>query len=282
MFFPQISPCNKMPQSNPTNAAKSPPRIRLKASATVPRSAGGRNPPEARVSPVVMRAYPIGQGPVGVVPQNEFKRSLGGFRQNESGETLPPERVTPPNAAKWGTKNMNLAKSAKTRLGNRKQMVRCADERDWRVRRAKELYFGMILDMGGIDNVSTLQDKFAKDLAFLIVMGEELQEGWISGREDFAPFLYINYIKTAAQLARQLGMKRVAKLINPKGKARPAESLDEFIAQQEPIIKEEPKVKRGPGRPRLSPLPEEPEVIEGEATDESEPTLDDDDGGGEV
>ena len=223
---------------------------------------------------MVMRAYPIGQSITdgGVVPQRELKRSLGGFRQNESGETLPPERQMPPGAAKWGKKNMNLVKQAKTRLGNRQQMVRCADERDWRVRRAKELYFGMVLDMGGIDNVSTLQDKFAKDLAFLIVMGEELQEGWISGREDFAPFLYINYIKTAAQLARQLGMKRVARLINPKGgKAKPAESLDEFIAQHDP------QPKRKPGRPRLNPLPEEPEAIEGEVDSESEPTPEDGD-----
>ena len=111
--------------------------------------------------------------------------------------------------------------------------MRGVDERDWRVRRTKELYFGMLNDFGGPDNISTLQDVLSRHLAALIVMGEELQDGWISGREDFAPFLYIGYVKTAYQLARQLGLKRVAREINPKGKAKPAKTLDEFIVQQE-------------------------------------------------
>lgn len=239
-------------------------------------------PPAVRpreISHVVLRATPLRDNPDGTKSPGDIllapsNRSLGGFRQNELGEPLPPETLTPPNAAKWGKKNMNLVKQAKTRVGNRQQMVRGVDERDWRVRRAKELYFGMILDMGGIDNVSTLQDKFARDLAFLIVMGEELQDGWISGREDFAPFLYIGYLKTAFAIATRLGLKRVARSINPegKGKAKLANTLDEFIAQQEPSIKEEPQPKRKPGRPRLNPQPEEPEdeLVEEEADNGSE------------
>lgn len=212
-----------MPTTSPLKAAQQPARIRLKTH-TKPQPQSERKVPRLHLTAQATLPGEDSVEPVKIVT------GVGGFLPTN----VPhPSTVTPANAAKWGKKNMNLAKCAKTRVGNRQQMVRGVDERDWRVRRAKELYFGMVLDMGGHDNISTLQDKLAKDLAFLIVMGEELCDGWINGREDFAPFLYIGYIKTAYQLARQLGLKRVAREINPKGKAKPVKTLDEFITQQE-------------------------------------------------
>src|SRR3990167_3267683 len=212
-----------MPTTNPLKAAQQPARIRLKTH-TKPQPQSERKVPRLHLT-----AQSIIPGEIGAEPAR-IVTGVGGFLPTN----VPhPQTVTPDGTRKWGKKNMDLAKCAKTRVGNRKQMVRGVDERDWRVRRAKELYFGMINDMGGIDNVSTLQDVLTRHLSFLIVMGEELQDGWINGREDFAPFLYIGYIKTAQQMAQRLGLKRVARELNPKGKAKPAKTLDEFIVQQE-------------------------------------------------
>ena len=175
----------------------------------------------------------------------------------------PPES---PSDQFWGKMKLNIPREYKTQVGNRKMLIRGVDERDWRYRRGRELYFGILQDLGGPDNVSTLQDKLAKDLAMLLVMGEELVESWINGREDWASLLYLTYIKTAMQISKSLGIKRVQKKIVQMNHIKDPESLDEFL-KQEGIT---PAIKRKPGRPK------KPRLEEGEAIEIIDPNDPDD------
>ena len=151
-----------------------------------------------------------------------------------------------PNTFKWGKKGTNLPKPAKTRVGNRKVFLMQVDERHWRMRRSKELYFGILNDLGGVDYISPIQDNLAKSLAFLIMLGEELMAQQVNDDPEFDLIVYIAYLKTAVQIGRALGLKRVKRPINPDGDLAGGdtpETLEEYLEQQEKVFKKQKKAK---------------------------------------
>lgn len=130
---------------------------------------------------------------------------------------------------KFGKKNLQTAKTYKTKIGNRKVLLYEIDERDHRVRRAKELYFGVLKDLGGADHVTILQDMTAKLLSFMYVMAEHELVKYIKNDDDFNVIIYMAIVKVAGQQAKSLGLKRI-KQLSPGDEPK---DLDEYLKQQE-------------------------------------------------
>ena len=141
---------------------------------------------------------------------------------------------------KYGKKNLILAPETKTRVGNRKELLRDLDHRDVRVRRTKEIYFEIMRDLGGVGALSTFQDIQAKQLAFLVTQSEELLRKWAQHDDSFDQIEYMMYTKLCAQIGKQLGLSRYIHVGSKKRKMEDLEqplpdkdeSLEDFLAKE--------------------------------------------------
>ena len=140
---------------------------------------------------------------------------------------------------KFGKKNMHLTPTAKTRIGNKKILLYEIDERDHRVRRARELYYGVLEDLGGMDRVTVIQDMTAKLLSFLYVMAEEELVRWLKGADAGVVIIYLALVKVAGVQGKLLGLKRLKK----KDQDDIPTNLDEYLAQQERKFKKARRIK---------------------------------------
>ena len=136
----------------------------------------------------------------------------------------------------YGKKNLILAPETKTRVGNRKELLRDLDHRDFRVRRTKEIYFEIMNDLGGVGALSTFQEIQAKQLAFLVTQSEELLRQWAQHDASFDQVEYMMYTKLCAQIGKQLGLSRYtrkAKKKEPESTLpEKAESLEDFLIDE--------------------------------------------------
>ena len=157
------------------------------------------------------------------------------------GHGRPSHGVTEPNDPKlmYGKKSLILAPETKTRVGNRKELLRDLDHRDFRVRRTKEIYFDIMRDLGGVGALSTFQEVQAKQLAFLVTQSEELLRKWAQHDESFDQVEYMMYTKLCAQIGKQLGLsryhyKKKKKVEEAATEANPEkrESLEDFLAEE--------------------------------------------------
>ena len=154
------------------------------------------------------------------------------------GHGRPSHGVTEPNDPKlmYGKKSLILAPETKTRVGNRKELLRDLDHRDFRVRRTKEIYFDIMRDLGGVGALSTFQEVQAKQLAFLVTQSEELLRKWAQHDESFDQVEYMMYTKLCAQIGKQLGLSRYtrkAKKKEPESNLPDkAESLEDFLIDE--------------------------------------------------
>lgn len=135
---------------------------------------------------------------------------------------------------------------ARTRMGNKKIILPKVDERTHKIRRAKELYYSIVHDLGGLGNLSTIQDHLCRDLAFLMVEGEELQRQLVKGEGTSTRELYLIYLRSAGQLVRMLGLKKMRqKDLDKMAKGRDkGEESEEGETLEEYITKEERREKR--------------------------------------
>lgn len=155
----------------------------------------------------------------------------------DSGEIKRTIPVDP--KLKYGRKNLILAPEAKTRVGNRKELLRDLDHRDFRVRRTKEIYFEIIRDLGGVGAISTFQEIQAKQLAFLVTQSEDLLRKWAQHDASFDQVEYMMYTKLCAQIGKQLGLsryhyKKKKKVEEAAAEANPDknESLEDFLIKE--------------------------------------------------
>ena len=136
----------------------------------------------------------------------------------------------------YGKKNLILAPETKTRVGNRKELLRDLDHRDFRVRRTKEIYFEIMNDLGGVGALSTFQEIQAKQLAFLVTQSEELLRQWAQHDASFDQVEYMMYTKLCAQIGKQLGLSRYtrkAKKKEPESNLpEKSESLEDFLIDE--------------------------------------------------
>lgn len=154
-----------------------------------------------------------------------------------SGTRNAKEREKPvdPNMM-FGKKKLILVPQAKTRIGNRKELLKGLDHRDHRVRRIKEIYYEALHDLGGVGVVSMFQDVQAKQLAFLVVQAEDLLKKWTDRDEAFDEVRYMMYTKMCAQIGKQLGLsryKRQTKNKNDSSRGRPPKNDEEEISLEQ-------------------------------------------------
>lgn len=131
----------------------------------------------------------------------------------------------------WGKKRMDIPKSARTRVGNRKEILADVDMRDIRVKRAKELYFGILSDLGGPDYVTTIQDSISKLLAFQIMIAEEHLRNLLEKPAEFDQIIYLAQVAKVASIGKLLGLRRVMVTVNDRQTSIPtnADSLEEYL-----------------------------------------------------
>jgi hypothetical protein len=81
-------------------------------------------------------------------------------------------------------------------------------------RRFRDLCAHIAADLGGPDHLSTIQLDLIRRYAGLAVLAEKLEADLINGR-DVALGEMIFIASTLARLSRRIGLKRIAKNINP-------------------------------------------------------------------
>ena len=145
-----------------------------------------------------------------------------------SSQPIVAGKVVSVASQKWGHRKLDLAPQARTRMGNRKVILSGVDVRSEPVRRATELYLSMISDLGGPDNISTMEDSMLRNLAFLQLMNEDMQRMYINKDPSFDVIIYLGGVKSAGSVARQLGIKRVAR---DMGKV--ARALEEVVTLED-------------------------------------------------
>jgi|SRR3990167_557966 len=125
------------------------------------------------------------------------------------------------------TKKLLTSPQAGTRMGNGKVFLSGVDQRNERVRRAREMYTASVSDMGGMDMMTTAQNGIIWDMAWLRVIIEDMTRMYVYENPMFDFILYLGGVKSAAHLAKTVGLHRVAK---DMGKLdREATTLEEHL-----------------------------------------------------
>ncbi len=102
------------------------------------------------------------------------------------------------------------------------------DKRTWHGKRITDVFLSIVNDNGGGDQLSTIQMFFARQIAHLIIMCEDMtirrltevtaqEDGSKPPKgDDYRLANHLITLKTLVQLAKQVGIKRMPKEINPR------------------------------------------------------------------
>lgn len=104
----------------------------------------------------------------------------------------------------------------RSRFLNGKEVLPGVDGRYSRPRQIKDLYQGIIEDLGGEECISTLQRCFALELATMMTMNFAYSAQWAEHNPDYQYVSHMILIRTITSTARLLGIKRHMRLINPE------------------------------------------------------------------
>jgi hypothetical protein len=99
-------------------------------------------------------------------------------------------------------------------LKSRVALLASADQRTAAARRAADIKSGIVSDLGGADHVSRAQDLLATRASLLAVYCETAEAGWLTtgGQADEH---WLQATATLQRVLRELGLKRVARVIDP-------------------------------------------------------------------
>jgi hypothetical protein len=113
-----------------------------------------------------------------------------------------------------------------TRVGQGKELFPGMDGRSFIARRLQEHYGGICQDMGGMDQMSTIERALSKQMASLITIGEDMVAQRSIDDPEYDYLEHLACVKTVNQVGRTLGTKR---------RMRPVKevTLDDYIEQGE-------------------------------------------------
>ena len=112
-------------------------------------------------------------------------------------------------------KRLLLKPEERTRVGNGTSLWPLRiDGRTAKARRFKELYFGLINDMGGPDSVTVAQDQLARRAAAQGAALELMEAAWVQD-DDPLPEAYDRTTNSQSRVLARLGMARDLKDITP-------------------------------------------------------------------
>ena len=114
------------------------------------------------------------------------------------------------------TLDVPVDKAHRSRFLNGKEVLPGVDGRYSRPRQIKDLYQGIIEDLGGDGCISTLQRCFALELATMMTMNFAYSALWAEHDTDYNYVEHMILIRTITSTARLLGIKRSMRLINPE------------------------------------------------------------------
>ena len=148
-----------------------------------------------------------------------------------------------------------------TAVGNRKWMLDKIDERTYEVRRWKEIWHGLMEDLGGFGHTTLVVELLTKNLAWQFVRLEAGQVMMLNGDPGYDDVIWMAQFKTCIQAGRILGLKRVRRLVGSNVPGSPGygeeepdenESFEDYLerieAQHSQLVKK--KKKKKVGRPK--------------------------------
>ncbi len=113
-----------------------------------------------------------------------------------------------------------------TRVGQGKELFPGMDGRSFIARRLQEHYGGICEDMGGMDQMSTIERALSKQMASLITIGEDMVAQRSIDDPEYDYLEHLACVKTVNQVGRTLGTKRRMKPVKEV-------TLDDYIEQGE-------------------------------------------------
>ena len=100
-----------------------------------------------------------------------------------------------------------------TRVATGKELIPGLDGRTYIAQRLKEQYGGIVGDMGGEDQMSTIEKALSKQMASLITIGEDMIAQRAIDDPEYDYLEHLACVKTVNQVGRTLGTKRRMKIV---------------------------------------------------------------------
>ena len=100
-----------------------------------------------------------------------------------------------------------------TRVATGKELIPGLDGRTYIAQRLKEQYGGIVSDMGGEDQMSTIEMALSKQMASLITIGEDMIAQRAIDDPEYDYLEHLACVKTVNQVGRTLGTKRRMKIV---------------------------------------------------------------------
>ena len=100
-----------------------------------------------------------------------------------------------------------------TRVATGKDLIPGLDGRTYIAQRLKEQYGGIVEDMGGEDQMSTIERALSKQMASLITIGEDMIAQRCIDDPEYDYLEHLACVKTVNQVGRTLGTKRRMKIV---------------------------------------------------------------------
>ncbi len=100
-----------------------------------------------------------------------------------------------------------------TRVATGKELIPGLDGRTYIAQRLKEQYGGIVSDMGGEDQMSTIEKALSKQMASLITIGEDMIAQRCIDDPEYDYLEHLACVKTVNQVGRTLGTKRRMKIV---------------------------------------------------------------------
>ena len=100
-----------------------------------------------------------------------------------------------------------------TRVATGKELIPGLDGRTYIAQRLKEQYGGIVSDMGGEDQMSTIEKALSKQMASLITIGEDMIAQRAIDDPEYDYLEHLACVKTVNQVGRTLGTKRRMKIV---------------------------------------------------------------------
>ena len=127
-------------------------------------------------------------------------------------------------------------KYCRTKLANGSAVFPGIDKRTWFGRHIHDMYFSILEDKGGRNNVSTMEDALIRQLVSLVTTGEIMSrnkaieehcyEEGLTLPDDHRPYDYLEHltlVRTCASVGKQIGLKREPKKVEQE------ETLEDFL-----------------------------------------------------
>ena len=118
-------------------------------------------------------------------------------------------------------------------MGNGKELIANVDGRHPIIRRAREIYAGVISDLGGEDYVTTIQRESTRMFACIQTMCEVKVKQYTIDDPMFDAADFVFHVRTAQSIARNLGFRRVAKPVDMTAGAPIVQGLEDYVQEIE-------------------------------------------------